>query len=488
MVSELVSGDVVLIRPGEAIPADGVVVEGVSSADEALLTGESVPQAKAPGAVLTGGALNVESPLYMRVTEVGEGTRLSAIVRLMERAAQEKPKLVELADRIAARFIAALLIVAAAVAVAWAWIDPAQALWITVSVLVVTCPCALSLATPVALTVASGALARAGLLVTHGHAIETLARATHFVFDKTGTLTRGELMLRETLPLGRLSADDSLALAAALESTSEHAIGRALQAACKAHAAALPGVSLGDVRNVPGSGLVGVAGGMELRLGRPGFVGELHGQPLPPAATTLLACGETVVALGDANGWLALFRLGDAVRPEAAALIATLRADGRQVTLLTGDARPVAERVAQALGITDVRAEVSPQGKHDFVVELQAGGAVVAMVGDGINDAPVLAKAQVSVAMGGGAQLARTQADLVLLSENLDHLRHGYRLARRTLRVIRQNLWWSFAYNFVALPLAMVGLVTPWMAGIGMSGSSLLVVMNSLRLQRPVDD
>ena len=156
--------------------------------------------------------------------------------------------------------------------------------------------------------------------------------------------------------------------------------------------------------------------------------------------------------------------------------------------MLTGDARPVAERVARALGIDDVHAEVSPQGKHDFVVAQQAGGAVVAMVGDGINDAPVLAKAQVSVAMGGGAQLARTQADLVLLSENLDHLRHGYRLARRTLRVIRQNLWWSFAYNFVALPLAMVGLVTPWMAGIGMSGSSLLVVMNSLRLQRPVDD
>ena len=488
MVSELVPGDVVLIRPGEAIPADGVVVEGVSCADEALLTGESAPQPKVPGTALTGGTLNIESPLHMRVTEVGEGTRLSAIVRLMERAAQEKPKLVELADRIAARFIAALLFVAAAVAIVWAWIDPAQALWITVSVLVVTCPCALSLATPVALTVASGALARHGLLVTRGHAIETLARATHFVFDKTGTLTRGELALRETHPLGRLAAEDCLALAAALERTSEHAIGRALQAACKADGMALPGMPLSAVRNIPGSGLVGVAGEREWRLGRPGFVGELHGQPLPEAAAALLECGETVVALGDADGWLALFRLGDAIRPEAAPLIAALRAEGRSVTLLTGDARAVAERVAQALGIDDVRAEVSPQGKHDFVVGLQAGGAVVAMVGDGINDAPVLAKAQVSVAMGGGAQLARTQADLVLLSENLDHLRHGYQLARRALRVIRQNLWWSFAYNFIALPLAMVGLVTPWMAGIGMSGSSLLVVMNSLRLQRPVDD
>ncbi len=487
MVSELQAGDVVLVRAGEAIPADGVVVEGESSANEALLTGESAPQKKSVGASLTGGALNVESPLYMRVTEVGEGTRLSAIVRLMERAAQEKPKLVELADRIAARFIAALLLVAAAVAVVWAWLDPTQALWITVSVLVVTCPCALSLATPVALTVASGALARAGLLVTRGHAIETLARATHFVFDKTGTLTRGELTLVDTLPLGRVSEVECLALAAVLEQTSEHAIGRALQAAWKARGmvlSALPAVP-GEVRNVPGSGVVCVGAGAEIRLGRPGFVGELHGQPLSEAAQRLLDCGETVVALGDTTGWLALFRLGDAIRPEASALIAALRADGRRVTLLTGDARPVAERVAQALGIDDVRAEVSPQGKHDFVAGLQAAGAVVAMVGDGINDAPVLAKAQVSVAMGGGAQLARTQADLVLLSENLDHLRHGYRLARRALRVIRQNLWWSFAYNFVALPLAMVGLVTPWMAGIGMSGSSLLVVMNSLRLQRP---
>ena len=246
---------------------------------------------------------------------------------------------------------------------------------------------------------------------------------------------------------------------------------------------ALPALP-GEVRNVPGSGLVCIGAGPEIRLGRPGFVGELHGQPLPAAAQTLLECGETVVALGDETGWLALFRFGDALRPEAAALVAALRADGRAVTLLSGDARPVAERVARALGIDDVRAEVSPQGKHDFVAGLQAAGAVVAMVGDGINDAPVLAKAQVSVAMGGGAQLARTQADLVLLSENLDHLRHGYRLARLALRVIRQNLWWSFAYNFVALPLAMVGLVTPWMAGIGMSGSSLLVVFNALRLQR----
>ena len=480
MVSELVAGDVVVVRPGAAIPADGVVVEGESHANEALLTGESAPCPKRVGSPVTGGALNIDSPIYMRVTEVGEGTRLSAIVRLMERAAQEKPRLVELADRIAGQFILALLGVAAAVAAVWYVIDPAQALWITVSVLVVTCPCALSLATPVALTVASGALAKAGLLVTRGHAIESLARATHFVFDKTGTLTRGELVLRETLSCGRLDAERCQALAAALEQASEHPIGKALREA--AAGAALP--ALGEARNVPGSGMLAPFDGGEVRLGRPAFVAQLHGLAVPEAAAGMLASGETVIALGDARGWLAFFRLGDEVRPEAVALIATLRADGRRVSLLTGDAAHVAARVAQLLGIEEVRAEASPQDKHDYVAHLQADGAVVAMVGDGINDAPVLAKAQVSVAMGSGAQLARTQADFVLLSENLDHLGEGYRLACRALRVIRQNLWWSFAYNFVALPLAMVGLVTPWLAGIGMSGSSLLVVMNSLRLQR----
>jgi Cu2+-exporting ATPase len=225
--------------------------------------------------------------------------------------------------------------------------------------------------------------------------------------------------------------------------------------------------------------------GRTVRVGRPAWVGELHGLPLPVAVQALLDCGDTVIALGDDAGWLALFRFGDAVRPEAAAMIAELRAAGRRVALLTGDAAPVAARVAGVLGIDAVCAGATPLEKHAYVEALQAQGAVVAMVGDGVNDAPVLARAQVSVAMGGGSQLARTQADLILLSENLMQLSRGYRLARRALRVIRQNLVWSFVYNFVALPLAMVGWVTPWMAGIGMSGSSLLVVLNSLRLQKP---
>ncbi|MBS1189662.1 MAG: heavy metal translocating P-type ATPase [Rhodocyclaceae bacterium] len=484
VVADLRAGDAVLVRPGDTIPADGRVVEGISCANEALLTGESRPVPKAPGDAVTGGAINAESPLIMRVEQVGEGTRLSAIIHLMERAAAEKPRIVELADRIASRFVGALLLVAVLVAAGWYWFDPARALWITVSVLVVTCPCALSLATPIALTVAAGALAREGLLVTRGHAIETLARATHFVFDKTGTLTTGRMRLLDVMLFEKMSRERCLALAAALEQASEHPLGTALRLA--ASDAELPVAEA--VRSEPGQGVEGVIEGVSYRIGRPDFVLSAAAGDLSPQAADWLAGGDTVVALGENGRCLALFRLGDEVRPEAKAVVEELKSSGRRVVLLTGDAPGVAARVAAQLGIEDVRAGVTPQGKYDAVTGLQAAGGIVAMVGDGVNDAPVLAQAQVSVAMGGGAQLARTQADLILLSENLDHLRHGLKKAGLTLKVIKQNLLWSFAYNFVALPLAIAGYVTPWLAGIGMSASSLLVVLNSLRIQRVEND
>ncbi|WP_300453326.1 heavy metal translocating P-type ATPase [Accumulibacter sp.] len=480
VAADLQPGDIVLVRPGETIPADGQVLEGESRADEALLTGESVPVRKRPGDAVTGGALNIESPLLVEVTQVGEATRLSAIVRLMERAATEKPRIVELADRIAGRFIVSLLVLATVVAIVWSYVDPAQALWVTVSVLVVTCPCALSLATPVALTVATGAMARSGLLVTRSHAVETLARANHFVFDKTGTLTSGRMRLLSVLTLGKLDREASLALAAALEQASEHPIGAALREASLGRD--LP--KLDSLINEPGCGISAIHDGRHLRLGRTDYVGALHDEPLPEAAQIMLGLGDTVIALGDEAGWMALFRLGDELRPEAAGMVAALRQAGLRVALLTGDAAPAARRVALALRIDELQAEASPQAKQDYVRRLQANGAIVAMIGDGVNDAPVLAQAQVSVAMGSGSQLARTQADLVLLSENLDHLRRGLLLARRALRILRQNLIWSFVYNLVALPLAMTGFITPWMAGIGMSASSLLVVANSLRLQK----
>lgn len=479
VVADLRVGDYVLVRPGDIVPADGRVVEGMSCANEALLTGESLPVAKVPGDRVTGGSVNAESPLVVQIEQIGEGTRLSAIIELMERASAEKPKIVEMADRIASYFVAALLVVAVLTALGWYWFDPSKALWITVSVLVVTCPCALSLATPIALTVAAGALARDGLLVTRGHAIETLARATHFVFDKTGTLTTGIMELKGVLPLAGLSESECLRIAAALEHASEHPLALALRRA--AGEAATTAV---EALSEPGQGIGGVVDGRHYRIGRPEYALGHGGKVLPENCAAWLSSGDTVVLLAGDDGPLALFRLGDVLRPEARSLIADLQLGGRKLVLLTGDAPAVARRIADDLGIVDVRAGVTPAGKYACVTELQAAGAVVAMIGDGVNDAPVLAQAQVSVAMGGGAQLARTQSDFVLLSENLDHLRHGLRRVMFSLEVIRQNLWWSFAYNFIALPAAIAGYVTPWLAGIGMSLSSLLVVLNSLRIQR----
>ena len=483
VVADLLPGDRVLVRPGEIIPADGRVIEGLSCTNEALLTGESKPVPKTPGDLVTGGTINAESPLVVQIEQVGEGTRLSAIIHLMERAAAEKPRIVEMADRVASYFVAALLFVAVAVAVGWYLVDPSKALWITVSVLVVTCPCALSLATPIALTVAGGALAKDGLLVTRGHAIETLARATHFVFDKTGTLTTGKMQLLEVGVCGNLSEFECLKIAAALEQSSEHPVAAALR---RGVAGELPLAK--RVQAEAGQGIEAEIDGRLYRIGRPVYALKPSGKDLPASLHGWLESGDTVVVLADDKGCLALFRIGDELRPEAYSLIKELKALGRHVVLLSGDAPSVANRVAAALGIDDVRAGVTPQGKHDCVTGLQSEGAVVAMIGDGVNDAPVLAQAQVSVAMGGGAQLARTQSDFVLLSENLGHMRWGLRRATLTLKVIRQNLWWSFAYNFVALPLAIAGLVPPWLAGIGMSASSLLVVLNSLRIQRVEKD
>lgn len=479
-VASLAVGDVVLVKPGEVMPADGLVLDGSSNADESLLTGESRPVAKGVGDPVTGGSVNGGSPIVMRVERVGSETRLAAIQRLMERAATEKPKVVQMADRIAARFVGALLVLAILTAAIWLVIHPERALWVFVSVLVVSCPCALSLATPAALTVATGMLSRQGLLVTRGYAIEAFARATHFVFDKTGTLTKGQLRLEKVLALGAMSEMDSLALAVALEQGSEHAIGLGFRNALP-EGTALPAVESVDV--VTGQGVEGAFGGGRCRVGRINYVGALHGQPLPDIAHGMAEDG-TVVALGSEAGWLALYCFADELRPEALALVTRLRDEGLALTILSGDTPSAVAKVAGALGITDARGGLTPQDKHDAIVSLQAQGAIVAMVGDGVNDAPVLAQAQVSVAMGGGTELARAQGDLVLLSENLEHLATGLMSARRALKIIHQNLWWAFLYNFLAVPLAMFGFITPWMAGIGMSSSSLLVVLNALRLQK----
>jgi len=479
-VSQLLTGDVIRVKPGEALPADGVVVEGESNANEALLTGESRPVPKRPGSAVTGGSVNIGSPLCVRVTRTGEHTRLAAIRQLMERASAEKPRVVQQADRFAAYFIVALLVLAAVTAAWWYWHDPDRALWVFVSVLVVSCPCALSLATPVALTVATDALARMGILVTRGHAIEALARADHFVFDKTGTLTYGEMRVEQVRLLGAIAEARARQLAAGLEQGSEHAIAAALRLG--GGNAPLP--AFAGLTATTGQGVAGVLDGTPYRIGRPAFVAELVGTPVPDVLLDDERSGRTVIALASSAGWLAGFALSDGLREDCPAAFESLRGKGIELSIFSGDTPSTVEALAGRLGVQHALGGMTPEGKHAALIALQKGDAVIAMVGDGVNDAPVLAQAQVSVAMGGGTDLARNQADIVLLSGRLGSLAEGVTLSRRALTIIRQNLWWSFAYNFTAVPLAMSGFVTPWMAGIGMSASSLLVVLNALRLQR----
>lgn len=471
--AELRPGDRVLVRPGETVPADGSVVEGRSSVDESLLTGESMPRLRVCGDAVVGGTVNIESPLQVTVERVGEDTVLSSIVRLLDRAQTEKPRIAQLADRVAAWFVLALLLLAAGVYWWWSLHSPTDAFWIVLSVLVVTCPCALSLATPAALTAATGRLTRMGLLTTRGHALETLARASHVIFDKTGTLTFGRLRLAEVVVLGEVSRQRCLEIAAALESGSEHPLAKALLEA----AAATPMAT--DISAVPGMGVEGRVNGQRYRIGKPEYVAGLAAGKVAPRPDS-----DTVtwVALGDESGLLAWFGLADRLRPDAQRTLHELRAQGLELVLLSGDAPAVAQRVAVELGIDEAHGGLLPQDKLSYVRDLQARGAVVAMVGDGVNDAPVLAGAQVSLAMGSGTQLAHASADMVLLSEHLPQLAAGVRTARRTLRIIRQNLAWAILYNAVAVPLAAAGWVAPWMAALGMSLSSLVVVLNALRL------
>ncbi|QFY89597.1 heavy metal translocating P-type ATPase [Magnetovirga frankeli] len=478
-VADLAPGDRLLVRPGETIPVDGLLLEGESSVDESLLTGESLPLAKGPGDRLVGGSLNIESPLVMQVEQVGEDTVVSAIVRLLDRAQAEKPRLAQMADRVAGGFVFGLLLLASGVALWWGLQAPERAFVITLSVLVVSCPCALSLATPAALTVATGTLTRQGLLITRGHALETLARVTRVVFDKTGTLTLGQLRLQQTIPLGEMDAQRALQLAAALEQRSEHPIGRLLLAS---NSAPLPPVS--ELKSRPGHGVEGLIEGRRYRVGSPRFVSELSNAELALEPDNLAQITLTRVALGDESGLLAWFELADQLRPDAEETLRQLRVQGIALSILSGDGEGAVAAVASQLGIADYAARLHPEDKLARVRQMQKQGEVVLMVGDGVNDAPVLAGAQVSLAVGGGAQLAHASADMVLLSERLLPLVTGLTLARRTSRVIRQNMGWAIGYNLSAIPLAAVGLVAPWMAAIGMSLSSLLVVINAFRLKK----
>ncbi len=491
---ELAVGDRVRILPGESVPADGVIEDGLSSLDEALLTGESVPVARAAGERVIGGAVNVESPLVVRVTAVGEGTVLQALLGLVEQALAAKPEISRVADRTAQWFVRRILVLAAGVGLYWAWADPERVLPTVIAVLVVSCPCALSLATPVALAAASGALARRGLLATRGHAIETLGRADLFVFDKTGTLTTGKLRVDEVEPQAPWSAAEILGIAAALERGSEHPIAGAI---ASASAVANGGViatslvalrDLRDLRNVPGRGLTATVEGERVALGSPGFVADQLGLALPPEIAALAARERTMVVLAGEKGVRGAILLDDSLRPESPALVAELRRAGKRVLLLSGDEPGAVRRIAAAAGIDEWEGGASPERKVERVRELTASGAVVAMVGDGVNDAAALAAAPVSVAMGSGAFLAAATADAVLLSNRPQDLGFAVRHAALAIRRVKQNFALAFGYNLIVIPLAAMGRIPPWAAAIGMSASSAMVVLNALRLRSTADD
>jgi Cu2+-exporting ATPase len=475
--SELVPGDFVRVASGATIPADGSVVEGRSSVEEALLTGESRPRAKRPGDAVMAGSINRETPLVVRVNAAGEATMLSALARLVEQAANARPPIARIADRVAGRFVAALLAIAALSALAWWFIDPSRSLAVAIAVLVVSCPCALSLATPTALACAAGALGRERILAVRSDAIETMAKVTRVVFDKTGTLTAGQLRVLGTTALARINASECIAMASALEQGSAHPIATALRAQ------ATPSSPARDVAVVPGCGVEGSIAGRRLRLGRPDWAGTIHGAPLPGLASDC-APDRTQVALADESGWLAWFEFGDALRPSAVEAVGALRRIGVTLSLVSGDCAATVREVARELGIVDWVAGATPEDKREFVAGRQREGAIVAMVGDGINDAASLAQADVSLSLGDAAALTQRTAAVVVLGGDLNRVSGAIATARRTYRVVRQNLAWAFIYNLVAIPLAATGQLTPLIAALGMAASSLIVVGNALRLLR----
>lgn len=481
-VTELLAGDKVRVKPGDSIPADGVIVEGRSSIDESLLTGESHPLAKTITEKVIGGTVNIESPLVIEVQKVGEDTVLASIQRLLDRAQTEKPSIAKTADRVAGIFVGFLLVLVTAVGLWWWQHDPEQAFWIALSLLVVTCPCALSLATPAAMTAATGSLTRLGVLTTRGHALETLAKVTHVVFDKTGTLTKGHLALESVNIFSDIKEQQSLNIAAALELGSEHPVAKVfLQKASSPNE-----VTAQEIEAIPGQGVTGLIDGVRYRLGCAAYVEDVinssqsqSNKDKPQHATEIFLANE--------KECLAAFFLSDELREQAIESVQALKALGKKVWLVSGDNETVVSYIADQLSIENTRHSMKPEDKLAVIHELQHQGEVVAMIGDGVNDAPVLAAAQVSIAMGGGTQLAQASADMVLLSEHLPHLVDAIKMAKRSVNIVHQNLGWALIYNVLALPLASMGYIAPWMAAIGMSASSLVVVMNALRLNKSVD-
>lgn len=484
-VRRLRVGDLVRTLPGEAFAADGVLVEGQTHVDESLLTGESRPVLRAAQGAVMAGSYNLSATVLLKVQRLGRDTRYAQIVGLMQQAALDKPRLAQLADRIARPFLWGVLLAAAGAVLYWWSTDPARGLMAAVAVLVVTCPCALALATPTAMLTSAGALARRGVLVRRLQALEAMQDIDTVVFDKTGTLTESRMGLRQVVPtasarLRHLDDTALLQLAAALAHHSLHPVSRALVAEAQSLGLPKQPLQVTQVEELAGQGLRARLEGAAhlevhgmLRLGSAAFCGV--------QATE----GEGMqVFLADELGGLARFELDEKLRPEAAAVVARLQAVGMEVQLLSGDRSASVQRTAQRLGVTQAHGDCTPQAKLEHLQALQRQGRRVLMVGDGLNDGPVLARAHVSIAVGAAVPLTQAQADLVLPAANLSSIEDLRWQARRTLRVVRENLAWSLVYNVVSVPLALAGAMPAWLAGLGMALSSLLVVLNAARLAK----
>ena len=493
-VRRLKVGDLVRVLPGQAFPADGLIESGNTFADEALLTGESRPVARPVGALVMAGSYNLSATVQVRVQQLGQATRYAGIVALMQRAAVDKPRLAQLADRVARPFLWFVMLAALLAAAYWWSTDPARAVMAAVAVLVVTCPCALSLATPTAMLTSAGVLAKQGVLVRRLQALEALADMDTVVFDKTGTLTEARMGLRNITTRDGVSVGDAMALAAGLARHSLHPVSRALLAASEAsdefktHAhdladggAATTGFRLTEVAEHAGQGVQGlltkacrgVANG-SVRFGSASFCG----------VQAAVENDTLQVFLADESGWLARFELDEVVRPDAVDAVRQLQLAGLEVHMLSGDRNAAARRVADRLGIQHVQGDCTPQSKLAHLQALQGRGRKVLMVGDGLNDGPVLARADVSVAVGQAVPLAQAQSDFIIPGGQLLMLASMPAQARRTLSIVRQNLAWAAAYNAVCVPLAISGFMPAWLAGLGMALSSLFVMLNAARLSR----
>jgi Cu2+-exporting ATPase len=487
--SALAAGDHIVVKGGEAVAADCTVVDGCTAVDLSLLTGESAPQRKLVGDLIPGGAVNAGGPVVLRVEKPVRDSTLAGLLRLVERAGSAKPQIAQWADRAASWFVAALLLFAVASFGFWYWHDASRAWPVAIAVLVVSCPCALSLATPSALAAATDRLLGKGALIVQPHVLETLHRATHIVFDKTGTLTEGRPAVQSVDAIDGARIIGILRVAAALEAGSAHPIARAICAAADAHGAGAA-VAI-KLQELAGQGMEGMVNGVRYRLGTAAYVADIAGGRVPAMGAAV--CAEapdaggppmTTVWLGMQGRWLGRFLISDVLRADARQTVEYFQRIGKTVVLLSGDQQALATKVAEQLGISEAIGDCLPEEKLAYVQELQRRGAVVAMVGDGINDAAVLSAADVSFAMGSGATLAQVHADCVLLDARLPMLAETARSAGRTMRVIRQNLAWATLYNLVAIPAAAFGVLNPWLSGVGMAVSSAFVVLNALRLRR----